>query len=143
MIGERLAKVRGSRSRDEFSTHLGVHLNTYSRYERGERELGAQLLAQLALEGWNMNWLLTGKGPERLDQVAAPPSQSGRSENIALAVQLLREAEEAAGGALQWAPEQQGEATVILVRLLEMGMATAEVRSIAKQQIRLFSADKA
>lgn len=122
---------------------LGVAGRTYANYERDERLPDADALQKLVEEGWNANWLLTGEGPERLDQVAgAPESQFERQGRVRIAVQLLREAEDAAGAPPRWTPEQQGEATAILVRLLEIGTATAEVRSIAEQQIRLFSGGK-
>lgn len=142
-LGERLRKIRSSwKNQADFAYLLGISGRTYAGYERGESEMGVEVLAKLVARGWNANWLLTGEGPERLDQVAAAPqSQNERPERVRLAVQLLREAEDAAGRPARWTPEQQGEATAILVRLLEIGTATAEVRSIAKQQIRLFSGD--
>lgn len=142
--GSRLIKIRGEASQAQFAPKIGVHKNTLGHYERGTRELGADALRSLVYAGWNANWVLTGQEPERLDHVAAAPqSQNERPERVRLAVQLLREAEDAAGRPARWTPEQQGEATAILVRLLEIGTATAEVLSIAKQQIRLFSGDRA
>lgn len=52
------------------ATRMGVYKNTYARYERGEREPSASELVCLCKEGWNVNWLLTGEGPERLDAYA-------------------------------------------------------------------------
>ena len=141
--GSRLIQIRGEKSQAQFAPKLGVHKNTLGHYERGARELGADALRSLVYAGWNANWVLTGEGPERIDQVAAAPeSQFERQGRVKIAVQLLREAEDAAGAPPRWTPEQQGEATAILVRLLEIGTATAEVRSIAEQQIRLFSGGK-
>nr|WP_199742091.1 helix-turn-helix transcriptional regulator [Vulcaniibacterium tengchongense] len=85
--------MRGSRSREEFATWLGVHLNTYARYERGEREIGAELLAKLASEGWNGHWLLTGEGPERID-AANDASQAERldADTLLAAIETVDEA---------------------------------------------------
>ena len=142
-LGTRLKHVRASRTQPEMAGVLGVAGRTYANYERDERLPDADALQKLVEEGWNANWLLTGEGPERLDQVAgAPESQFERQGRVRIAVQLLREAEDAAGAPPRWTPEQQGEATAILVRLLEIGTATAEVRSIAEQQVRLFSGGK-
>jgi transcriptional regulator with XRE-family HTH domain len=42
---------------------LGVTLNTYQRYELGDRNLTVEKLQQLRkLFGVNLNWLLTGEG---------------------------------------------------------------------------------
>lgn len=51
---------------------LNVHKNTYARWERGEREIGANDLARLSAMGWNPLWLLTGDGPERLPDDTDP-----------------------------------------------------------------------
>lgn len=65
-VKARLAHTRGGVKQADFAARLGVHLNTYSRWERGERAPDAYALAVLAAEGWNINWLLTGDGPERI-----------------------------------------------------------------------------
>lgn len=143
-IGGRLRYIRAGRNQPEMAKHLQVSPRTYGYWERNERSPDTVALEQLVRDGWNINWLLTGEGPERLKDLAgAPDSQAERMARVSIAVQLLREAEDAAGTPPRWTPGQQGEATAILVRLLEIGTATAEVRSIADQQIRLFSGGKA
>lgn len=59
---------------------MGVYKNTYSRWERGEREPSASDVALLVREGWNANWLLTGEGPERLD--ALKPAFQSQSHDV-------------------------------------------------------------
>lgn len=47
----------------------------------------------MAEEGWNTNWLLTGEGPERLDQlVGADKSQPVSGEALMVATELADEA---------------------------------------------------
>lgn len=67
-IGARLARIRGQRSQADFAPLIGIHKNTVGTYERGEREIGAEVLARLAELGWNPLWLLTGHGPERIPE---------------------------------------------------------------------------
>lgn len=46
---------------------MEVSARTYAYYERGERNPDAEALVPLCVEGWNVNWILTGDGPERFD----------------------------------------------------------------------------
>jgi phage repressor protein C with HTH and peptisase S24 domain len=61
-----LKKVRGDRSQREIAAALDVAVNTWRRYEMGEREPSTELLRGLAGMGWNPTWVLTGEGEERL-----------------------------------------------------------------------------
>lgn len=78
-IGDRIAQVRGPRTRDEFARFLGCHRNTLGHYERGERPPDAEFVLALNLaEDVNPTWLLLGEGPERLREqprVAEPPGR--------------------------------------------------------------------
>ena len=67
-IGGRLAEVRADSglSQKGFARDLGVPDKTYSRWERGVREISAEGLSTLAARGWNLNWLLTGEGLSRM-----------------------------------------------------------------------------
>lgn len=82
-VGSRLATIRGRESQAAFAARLGVHKNTLGKYERGEREIGAEALLALVRMGWNANWVLTGEGQPRLypatPRVAepAPPGYPG------------------------------------------------------------------
>lgn len=75
--GKRLAQIRGSTNQADFAVSLGVHKNTYGGYERGEVEVGAEALRQLASRGWNPLWVLMGHGEPRLPDdvmIAIDPS---------------------------------------------------------------------
>lgn len=67
-IGARLAEIRGRVPQRDMAKLLGVSPNTYSRLERGVRELGADKISLLVKRGWNANWLLTGEGPEKIQR---------------------------------------------------------------------------
>jgi transcriptional regulator with XRE-family HTH domain len=75
--GKRLAQIRGSANQADFAVSIGVHKNTYGGYERGEVEVGAEALRQLASRGWSPLWVLTGYGEPRLPDdvtIATDPS---------------------------------------------------------------------
>lgn len=140
LIGARLATVRGSRTQGEMATLIGVSKNTYGRFERGLREIGAECLGALVRQGWNANWLLTGSGDERLDAGVIPrqnndlrQSQVVSQSSVKIAAQLLQEALDDADAVL--APAQYGEALVLLAQLLEKGLPEADVRPFAKQTV--------
>jgi transcriptional regulator with XRE-family HTH domain len=65
-IGERLIRIRADSTQPEMAGRLGVHKNTYARWERDEAGIAADALVRLIERGWNANWVLTGEGPERL-----------------------------------------------------------------------------
>lgn len=117
---------------------MGVSVDALARYIRGENMPSFDVAARLCrAAGRSMEWLATGVEPEK--PVEPPRSHGLRMENVTLAVQLLREAEDAAGRRGNWSPAKQGEATTILVQLLENGMAEAEVRDIAPRMAGLIS----
>ena len=91
-VKARLAHTRGGVKQADFAARLGVHLNTYSRWERGERAPDAYALAVLAAEGWNINWLLTGEGSERL---------SALKQGAAMQPEMMQKAVESAIGVFQ------------------------------------------
>lgn len=76
-IGHRVASIRGSVGQDAFATQMGVHKNTLARYERGERIPDADFLAKLADIGINVHWVVTGEGPARKGEDAAPDADTG------------------------------------------------------------------
>ena len=90
-VGMRLAHTRGSATQGDYATHLGVHVNTYSRWERGERGPDSHAMTLMAIDGWNITWLLTGEGPERwkdLETSAFSASHDLSEEHLSIAMQL-------------------------------------------------------
>ncbi|GEM_PF-3753380 len=67
-IGQRLRKLRGKMTQEEFAKILHLHKNTIGNYERGERELEVGVIKALQDAFWlNANWLLTGQGKMIVD----------------------------------------------------------------------------
>lgn len=117
---------------------LGVALRTYQTYERDERLPDAEALSCLVEEGWNANWLLTGEGPERLDQLGgaletAPEqaSQPVRQGNVKIAFQLVSEAL----GPMKPTLDQHAELVALVLELLEHGLPEARVLYFARQAV--------
>ena len=70
---------------------FGVALKTYGNWERGERTPDAHALALLGIDGWNVHWVVTGDGPERLDApepAVQSQSQDLSAEDLTIAMQL-------------------------------------------------------
>lgn len=77
---------------------MGVAPRTYAYYEQGERIPDGESLAPLVTQGWNINWLLTGEGPERLEVL--PGAGSSGSQVLRMDGATLRDAVEAVDAAL-------------------------------------------
>ena len=103
-----------------------VHKNTYARWEREEVPVSSDALAVMISEGWNANWVLTGAGPERLDQLRVAETQA-RYQSHVLRVDLLTMAVELIDSELERAKKKlspQKRATaygLIYEELLEPG----------------------
>ncbi|KAF1692725.1 hypothetical protein CSC62_13910 [Pseudoxanthomonas jiangsuensis] len=93
-------------------------------------------LARLCMaSGRSLEWLATGVEPAKpLQDKPSTPSHALQLENVKIAAQLLQEELDAADVAL--APAAFGEATAILVQLLEKGLAEAEVIPLAQGMLR-------
>jgi len=136
-VGVRLAHIRGDHAQSLMANLLGVHKNTYARWERGEREIGADGLRRLVDMGWNANWLLTGIGPERGDAPAgagaeSKPSQILSDEALTIALEF---ADRCVGNG--WLPRPR---YATLVRLLyegvTQGLPVAEVLQLGDRVSR-------
>lgn len=127
--GSRLINVRGEKSQAAFAPKLGVHKNTLGHYERGTRELGADALRSLVFLGWNANWLLTGEGPERLNDLdsvtdSSMASQPMNERFLTIALELGDEAAKHAG----WAPKAEVARIVIdAYQALDAGATYAQL----------------
>lgn len=64
----RLAEVRarhfGPRGKSRFARELGIGSSTYDRYERDRMPPADLLLKAAEITGVNLNWLITGEGPQ-------------------------------------------------------------------------------
>lgn len=143
-IGARLVSIRAQVTQAGMAHALGVSKTTYSRWERGLREIGSDGLTALVSRGWNANWLLTGTGPERLSSDETPRQNNGLAQSqvvslnsVKIAAQLLQEALDDANADLD--PAQHGEALVLLAQLLEKGLPEADVRPFARQTVGMIT----
>ena len=73
-VGLRLefARMTLGHIQTEMADVIGVHKNTYGRWERGEREMGIEALYALREQGIDLNWLITGVGHIQGDQGDQP-----------------------------------------------------------------------
>lgn len=69
-VGNRLIRVRKDLglSQTQFAERLGVHWQTISRMETGQRKLDAEVLVNLCEMGYDATWLLTGRGDMLLNE---------------------------------------------------------------------------
>lgn len=142
-IGQRMTHIRASESQRQFAEALGVPLRTYQNYEQDKREPDLRTLAGLHSLGWNLNWVLTGEGSERLealstnvvrDNSAGYPasSQPVRTADITLAVQLAEEALEGK----RLGPEDYGQLVGLIHDALVNGLPNAQVLAFARPAAR-------
>ena len=63
LVGRRLRELRGfDTNQQAFAKQIGVSQGQLSRYEKGESEIGAEVLLRVARAfDKNIEWLLTGK----------------------------------------------------------------------------------
>lgn len=78
-IGERIAQVRGKRSRKSFAEHLGIVENTLRNYEMGLSLPNSDVIAEFCKkENVSSHWLLMGEGPIfTTDEVRKIPARAG------------------------------------------------------------------
>jgi XRE family transcriptional regulator, fatty acid utilization regulator len=62
-VGRRIRELRGFDStQSDFARRLGISQGQLSRYEKGESEIGAEVLLRLSrLFGHTIEWILTGE----------------------------------------------------------------------------------
>jgi transcriptional regulator with XRE-family HTH domain len=63
-VGRRVRELRGfDLTQQEFARRIGVSQGHLSYMERGEKEIGAEILLKISKEfGRSIEWLLTGEG---------------------------------------------------------------------------------
>ncbi len=68
-VGRRLRELRGfDITQAEFAKRIGVSQGYYSLAERGQREIGPEILLRISHEaGKSIEWLLTGKSSTTKD----------------------------------------------------------------------------
>ncbi|MEQ8396456.1 S24 family peptidase [Thalassobaculum sp.] len=73
----RIVRERLGESQRSMSTRLGLGVNTWSAYERGESMPKSEVLVQLTSLGFSIDWLLIGDGPmmRGLDPAPTPDGE--------------------------------------------------------------------
>ena len=63
-VGRRIRELRGFQmTQKDFARRIGVSQGHFSYIERGEKEIGAEILLRISREfGKSIEWLLTGEG---------------------------------------------------------------------------------
>ena len=89
-VGARLVQLRGEESQVAFARRMNVHRNSLGRYEAGDAEVGADLLAALFAHGYNPNWVLTGEGEPRSPESDGLLLGEGGSLRIGARLKLIR-----------------------------------------------------
>jgi transcriptional regulator with XRE-family HTH domain len=64
MVGRRIRELRGfDMTQEEFAHRIGISQNYLSTLERGNVQIGSEILLKMSREfGKSMEWLLTGEG---------------------------------------------------------------------------------
>jgi transcriptional regulator with XRE-family HTH domain len=64
MVGRRIRELRGfDMTQEEFARRIGISQNYLSTMERGNVQIGSEILLKMSREfGKSMEWLLTGEG---------------------------------------------------------------------------------
>lgn len=112
---------------------LEVAVSSYQHYERDERSPDVAFLGRLIAEGWSANWLISGQGPERLDQVGegatavAGGSQALSQETLKIALQMAVDLD-----VLLLPPPKQARMIELIYGLLEEGLPEAKVLVFAR-----------
>jgi hypothetical protein len=74
-----LAEAFYDGNKSELARALDMSPGSFTKYTRGERMPGAQILERLTRMGVNLNWFLTGEGPMTVGRArSAPASSSGQ-----------------------------------------------------------------
>lgn len=140
-IAERFKSLRErmGMTQAQFADHLRMSRRGYQDIEGRANYPSGPLLRNLAeAREINLYWLLTGEGPERLDQLvgaleAAPEqaSQPVRQTNVKIAFQLVSEAL----GPMKPTLDQHAELVALVLELLEHGLPEARVLYFARQAV--------
>lgn len=90
-IAARLLLVRQTSqlSQRNFSRHSGVAFRTWQTIEAGGNVPSGETLLKLSALGWNPGWILTGRGPMRLDDPAGATPAGVGSPATPLDAELL------------------------------------------------------
>lgn len=140
-IGQRLRTARSllNLSQVEFALAVGASKRAIQDNESGKNVPGGQVLAGLAELGINVNWLLTGKGAERIDAQEIANSQPVRldSSKLASAIAGVRRVLQNTGTTAD--DEGQAELAAVLYEMFEQGAALEAAERVVASMMRTVS----
>lgn len=165
-IGDRLKQIRLSfqESQTVFAARYGLAQTTYAPYETGKRAIPDDLKVKLAQDGFDMNWLLTGNGSMKSQEVESKEVKTVSMPNYFIATKKSFVAEIIPDGGLSvpiitqklsagpgqpWTQADiiDGERLPILSRFIKPWnkdrVFAAEVRGDSMTGIQLFDGDMA
>ncbi len=126
-IGARMKAARRilALSQAEFCEQNGYLVRTYQKNEAGYNEAGITLGAAFVRAGINANWLLTGEGPMRIEDLAGAETPGAFDrERMAAAIEALEEVLTEAKRTM--APARKAQVLLAAYDLLEEPSATRE-----------------
>jgi phage repressor protein C with HTH and peptisase S24 domain len=85
-LGERIRLLRGGRQQAEIAQALGIHRNTYARYEMGDSvpDVDTALHLLELFPGTNPLWFFTGKGEQLITALQKEDLVADRSAFVSL-----------------------------------------------------------
>lgn len=119
-------------SQAEFCEQNGYLVRTYQKNEAGYNEAGITLGAAFVRAGINANWLLTGEGPMRIEDLAGAETPGALDrERMRLAMEAIEEG--LSEVRLTMAPPKKAELLLAAYDLLETdGVTKEKVMKIVK-----------
>lgn len=125
--GERLRRAREilGYNQTRLAEAIGASKRGLQDNEAGKSVPGGQVLAGLAALGINVNWLLTGEGPERLEDTkpVEAPSQVPRLDGAMMGRALAAVRRLLKANGFHASDEGEGELAAILYEMYQHGMA--------------------
>lgn len=133
-ISARMKAARGylGISQANFCVQSGYNVRTYQRNEEGRNEAGITLGAAFVRAGINANWLLTGEGPMRIEDLAGAETPGALDrERMRISLKAIEMGLKATERVM--APAAKAELLLAVYDLLEDSSVTEEkVMNIVK-----------
>lgn len=119
-------------SQSNFCVQSGYNVRTYQRNEEGRNEAGITLGAAFVRAGINANWLLTGEGPMRIEDLAGAETPGALDrERMRISLKAIEMGLKATERVM--APAAKAELLLAVYDLLEDSSVTEEkVMNIVK-----------
>lgn len=113
-VGKRIREERErlGHTREEWSSHVGVHLNTQLKYERGDSEPDISYLSKVEELGADYTYIVTGERASVVDRTESLNRECSIVFNVVEDVEKYLES-----SGLKLTPQRKARAISILFRL--------------------------